>query len=489
MDLYAATESLRSRPWVGYVLAAILPVLALLARFALGDVPEGFAFLTFFPAILFVAFVGSWRQGCLSIVISTVLAWRFLLEPLPSFTVASSFGMTAMLLFWLVSSAMVLLVDALDRANAELRAAERSARTYHVNLERQVAERTRALARANEQLRASQAHFEAVANLVPDLLWQTDPEGRAVWFNDGWYAYSGQSCAVVQTNGWQDVIHPADLENTLAVVRSGFQKGEPITLEQRIRRKDGVYRWFLSRVRPVIDEGGRIKSWFGAAADINDLKQLQDQQLLLVGELQHRTRNLLGLVHAIAAQTLARSDSAEEFTVRFQERLRALSRVQRFLSGQEGVDIGALLRSELLAHGIDPSQDRVVLNGPEVGITSNTQLTLALAIHELTTNAVKHGAFAAGSGSLEIKWHCERLGDDSDRISLEWRERRFDQVALLKPSKRGFGLDLIERGLPYQLGATTKLDFLADGLICTIDLLLDGAATGTSDGASQAFVG
>lgn len=486
MDLYTATESLRSRPWVGYVLAAILPVLALLARFALGNAPDGFAFLTFFPAILFVAFVGGWRPGCLSMVISAVLAWSFLLEPLPSFTVGSSFG--AIILFALVSGAMVLLVDALDRSNAELRAAERSARTYHVDLERQVVERTGALACANQQLRASQAHFEAVANLVPDLLWQNDPRGKVLWCNYTWGAYSGHSWAAAQANGWRDIIHPADIEHVIRTMTAGLQRHEPITFESRLRRKDGAYHWFLARARPIVDEDGHIKSWIGAAADIDDLKQLQEQQRLLVGELQHRTRNLLGLVQSIAARTLARSDSVEEFAGRFQERLRALSRVQRFLSGHEGVEIGALLRSELNAHGIEPSQGRVVLNGPEVGIGSNAQLTLALAIHELTTNAVKHGAFATGSGTLEISWRCERLDGNGTWLALEWRERRFDQVVLLTPKKWGFGLDLIERGLPYQLGAATKLEFVADGLICTISLLLGGVGTGGRVDASQAFV-
>src|SRR3546814_536854 len=148
---------------------------------------------------------------------------------------------------------------------------------------------------AEERLRASEAHFHAVANLGPDLLWQNKPDGTVTWSNEGWRNYLGQPLEAIKDGGWS-IVHPDDAKTTRRIFESELRGTQPVTYEERMRRKDGVYRWFLMRVRPVLNEQGRVHHWFGAATDIDDLKHLQQQQQLLVAELQHRTRNLLTVV-------------------------------------------------------------------------------------------------------------------------------------------------------------------------------------------------
>lgn len=323
-----------------------------------------------------------------------------------------------------------------------------------------------------ETLRASQAHFEAVANLVPDLLWRAEPDGTPTWVNERWSNYIGSSVEALPDRGWR-LIHPEDVEASRARFEAGFRSKRPASCENRIRRSDGVYRWFLARVQPLLGGDGAIAAWFGAATDIDDLKRSQAQQELLIAELHHRTRNLLGVVGSLAAQTLAGSAALDDFAERFNPRLTALSRVQSFLSQGSAIGIRELLRAELAAHGIAPDDPRVLLVGPAAELPTGIVQPLALGVHELTTNALKHGAFATPSGRLAVRWSVE-TEMESPSLTLEWRESGVVMPDQEKPVRRGFGLDLIEHGLPYQLGATTKLTISPDGVACRLVLSLAG---------------
>ena len=319
-----------------------------------------------------------------------------------------------------------------------------------------------------EALRASRTHFEAVANLVPDLLWRTDPDGTPTWSNQRWLDYHGQPMEELPDGGWSR-IRADEIERVRAVFGAAHRAKEPVSCEYHIPRRDGVYRWCLVRVQPLLDSDGEAVAWFGAATDIDDLKRAQELQELLVAELQHRTRNLLGVVRSIAAQTVASSAALDDFSERFGSRLGALSRVQSFLSQGAAIGVRELVRAELAAHGIDPNSPRVIVDGPATELSASAVQPLALAVHELTTNALKHGAFATPSGRLVIRWWI--ASEDGSSLSLEWRESGviMPEEGLLR---RGFGLDLIERSLPYQLKAKVKLLFSPDGVVCNLVLPL-----------------
>ena len=321
-----------------------------------------------------------------------------------------------------------------------------------------------------ETLRASQMHFEAVANLVPDLLWRGDPDGTPIWTNERWVNYNGAPVTVLRDRGW-GLIHLDDVETSRASFEAGFRNKRPISCEYRIRRRDGAYRWFLARVRPLLDSNGAVTAWFGSATDIDDLKRAQGQQELLIAELQHRTRNLLGIVRSVAAQTMAGSTSLDDFAERLNSRLSALSRVQSFFSQNVEMGLCELLRAELAAHGIDPNEPRVVLDVSPFELPTSSVQPLVLGLHELTTNALKHGAFATPSGRLAVRCWME-TETERPSLKLEWRESGVAMPDHGKPVRRGFGLDLIERGLPYQLGATTNVSFSPDGLVCNLVLPL-----------------
>jgi PAS domain S-box-containing protein len=332
-----------------------------------------------------------------------------------------------------------------------------------------------------ESLRASDAHFQAVANLGPDLLWRHDRDGRKSWYNDRWRSYTGMPGTTTDFRGWTQVhadergwelTHSDDRERIRQILAGAMRDRAPLSYEARIRRSDGAYRWFLVRYQPAFGSDGQVTDWFGAATDIDNLKHLQNQQQLLVAELQHRTRNLIGVIRSVARQTVESAASLDDFAQRFNDRLEALSRVQGFLSQSPSAGLDQLLEAELTAHGIEAKAPRVVLKGPTVDLPAGSLQTLALVLHELTTNALKHGAFASPAGRLSVSWSLQTEAE-GPFLTLVWRE---SGVAMKedsgRPMRRGFGLHLIERALPYQLGATTSMEFTPGGMVCRMELPL-----------------
>ena len=219
--------------------------------------------------------------------------------------------------------------------------------------------------------------------------------------------------------------------------------------------------------------------WVGTSADIHELRGLQDRQQVLLAELQHRTRNLLAVVQAIARQTLRSNPTPEGFAEVFESRLRALSRVQGLLSQADHqlIDLGAIIKGELAAHGGEQA-DKVVAEGPSVTLPAPSGQAMALAIHELATNAQKHGAIRQPSGRLSVTWRIEEQ-EGKPLAVVDWRETGVEVTA---PRRRGYGSELIERALPYQLNARTRLEFAEDGVRCRIVVPVQVPEDRTTDG-------
>ena len=200
------------------------------------------------------------------------------------------------------------------------------------------------------------------------------------------------------------------------------------------------------------------------------LHAAERRQRVLIAELQHRSRNLLAIVRSTSQQTMRASPSVEAYGARFDERLAALSRVQGLLSrGSEDIDLEELLRAELAAHNAEPDGHRIKLAGSPVSLAPETVQTVALAIHELGTNAVKHGALSRDGGRLSVGW---KLAGDERRptVEIDWHEHGVSLPPDAPTSKAGFGRQLIEKALPYNLDARTDFEFTTDGIRCRIEL-------------------
>jgi two-component sensor histidine kinase len=251
--------------------------------------------------------------------------------------------------------------------------------------------------------------------------------------------------------------------------------GEPYDVEHRVKRLDGGYRWARSRAFPRRDAEGRIVLWYGNTEDIHERKVAEQHQRLLINELNHRVKNTLASVQAIAFQTLRGDIPLAEARGRFEARLMALSGAHNLLTEENWVGASLERVVEDATEHLAGGSARFDIDGPPLRLAPRAALALAMALHELGTNAAKYGALSIDGGRVSISWTT-----DEARLRLEWRESGGPPVEA--PTRRGFGSRLIERGLEADLGGAAALHFDPAGLRCEIEASL--AAIGAPE---QAF--
>ena len=291
-----------------------------------------------------------------------------------------------------------------------------------------------------ERLRQSEAQFKALADNIPQLAWMSDPEGHIFWYNKRWYEYTGADEETTRGHGWRSVHHPEHEARATEHFLNSLKTGQVWEDTFPLRGKNGKFRWFLSRALPIHDKDGQIEMWFGTNTDVTEQKQREEQIQLLLGEVNHRAKNMLTLVQAIARQTMA---SGDNFMDRFAERMRSLASSQDLLvsSGWRGARVEDIMNSQL-AHLEDFIGTRIKLEGPHVRLTSAAAQSLGMALHELATNAGKYGALSNDTGQVDIRWNI-RQEEGTNRFEISWTESGGPPV--IAPDRRGFGSTVIER--------------------------------------------
>jgi two-component sensor histidine kinase len=195
------------------------------------------------------------------------------------------------------------------------------------------------------------------------------------------------------------------------------------------------------------------------------------RQEMLGHELQHRINNMLATIHAIARRTRARSQSLDEFAKAFDDRLAAIARTHALLSRTRtsAIDIREVLSQELSVHGAVEGEN-LRQGGPEILIPAKQAEVLSMAIHELATNAVKHGALSMENGHIEVSWDAHDRGNEKE-LRVRWRER--GTPIAHEPARRGFGSEFLEKSIPHMLHGRFERTFRSDGIECTVSFLLD----------------
>jgi PAS domain S-box-containing protein len=323
-------------------------------------------------------------------------------------------------------------------------------------------------------VRETQHQLKILMEGIPQLVWRSADQGFWTWSSTQWQSFTGQTLEQSQGLGWLDVVHPDDREAATNAWDTAQAHGS-LDVEFRVwRARDGVYLWHHTRSRPVRDESGRVIEWLGTTTDVQEMKELQERQKVMVAELQHRTRNLIAVIRAISQQTMSLTGPTEAFQEEFSHRLEALARVQGLLSrsDEEPITIESLVRMELDALGaIDDG--RIVVRGPRVSLRNSIVQTFAFGLHELATNARKYGALSQNGGRLAVTWELSQTDDGSWRVALKWVETGAGMPDDASPQRHGYGRELIERALPYSLNAKTSYELRPEGVYCTIDLPLE----------------
>lgn len=239
--------------------------------------------------------------------------------------------------------------------------------------------------------------------------------------------------------------------------------GETVTNEEiRYRRPDGRIITLLAQATPILDDDGKAGIAIVALQDITGRKQAEAHQQLLIDELSHRAKNLLAIIQSIAQQSFRGEDPVPAQLLRFEGRLGALSAAHGILTQEkwEAVPLRRLICDTFTA--VRSDDERLVMEGPDLLLPPKVAVSLAMAVHELATNALKYGSLSQDDGTVAIRWWNE-----GDRLRLEWKERGGPPV--VQPNTRGFGTRMIERGLAAELGGTARIHYEPDGVRCEVD--------------------
>ncbi|MBI1402069.1 MAG: PAS domain S-box protein [Porphyrobacter sp.] len=331
---------------------------------------------------------------------------------------------------------------------------------------------------ARARLEESEERLASVVEIGQLGLWDWDiVTGRVLW-SDEHYRMMGLAVGAVEPSYalWASGLHPDDRAPTEAALAEAMAERHAFNREFRVVREDGTVRWLHGRGRFVYSGKGRPVRMIGAVVDTTERREWEDCQEVLIRELQHRTFNLLGVVRSVAEGTLVSSRDLPEFRKKFAERIAALARVQRHLSRlgpSQRITFDALIEGELEAIGaLPPDPERLRLSGPRgVALRSASVQIFAMALHELVTNALKHGALGRKGGRLDIAWEVRQDERDRSWLHLEWRESGVPMNGKADPpAGTGQGRALIEEALPFQLSARTTFTLGADGVHCTIAL-------------------
>ena len=314
---------------------------------------------------------------------------------------------------------------------------------------------------AREQEQRLAATYEHAAIGIAEVT----PDGHFVRVNEAICAITGRSREELMGGKLFRFTHPDDVDAD----REAFRKqaaGELqfYSIEKRFRRPDGREIWIAVRSSPVRSADGSLLYFVRVVQDINERKQAELRQKLLVDELNHRVKNTLATVQSLASQTARSTANPKDFSNAFEGRLIALSKAHDQLTRHhwENAELRELLSGSLAPYAA-AAPERIVLRGEDLVLRPRAVLTLAMAVHELTTNAAKYGALSLSGGSVEVRW--EPLQTDGRKIlRLEWSESGGPEVKV--PTRRSFGSRLIEGSIRAELNGTAQLTYAPEGLRC-----------------------
>lgn len=330
-----------------------------------------------------------------------------------------------------------------------------------------------AAARAAAALAERERLLRAIGESTGELIFAKDREHRLLYANNATLAVIGKRADEVigrSDRDWHD--DAAEAEAIIANDEHVLTTGETLRVAEHFTGADGEERVFEGTKAPMRDARGEIVGVVGVSRDMTERNRQQRHLRLMVDELNHRVKNTLAIVQSIAHQTFRGTAAATGALPTFEDRLAALAKAHGLLTREswESVDLGELIGEAV--HGHIGQGERFTIGGPAVRLAPKTAVTIAMALHELSTNAAKYGALSVDGGRITIDWSVSREdGVPLPALCLCWRESGGPRV--IAPTRRGFGSRMIERALAAELHGKVTLDFRPEGVVCTIEAPLE----------------
>ncbi len=422
-SIFTDVPTLRPGTVEAYALAFASAGVATVVRLAIDPYVMGAECLPFFPAVMITALIGGRGAGLFCVVLSAAAVTFLQMPPL------------TLLLFVLLAIFIVILITRMRLAIQREQAAQ--------------------------AIQASKDRLQFTLDMAKLGSWQYDPRRQVLTGDTRFKEIFGVTTDEMPIDDLKELVHSDDAERFWADREASLDPADPqhSPHEYRVQRRDGKVRWVEVCWFAYFDGDRRERgtaSVVGTVHDITERKGREERERLLMSEINHRAKNLLSVVDAIAHQTATRTPA--DFIERFSERIQSLSANQDLLirNAWRGVEIEDLVRAQL-APFADLMGSRIVVGGPKPRLNAASAQAIGLALHELATNAGKYGALSTDAGRVDIGW-----GTDAGTFRTSWTEREGRPVSA--PKQRGFGTTVMVTMAERSVDGAVNLDFAPSGL-------------------------
>jgi len=350
------------------------------------------------------------------------------------------------------------------RVFAELYRKTRELERLNAELEQRVAARTAELQASTARLVQSEQGRSLALAASNMGSWDWDrATGECVW-DEGQCRIFGVDPEkfVVTPENVRALLHADDWERLQTAMQRLFKEGQVYETEFRVCRPGGEVRWCTGTAAASVDNAHHIVRISGVTADVTERKEAEERQSLLAREVDHRAKNALALAQSIVRMT--RATGIENYIAAVEGRIQALARVHTLLSQSrwQGADLSGLVEEELAPYRLSEA-GRVATIGPKILLEPASAQTLALALHELVTNAAKYGALSSASGRVKLTWELK-----PNSLDLCWDETGGPPAK--PPRSLGFGTRLVVASIEGQLGGRATFDWRPEGLRCALSV-------------------
>ena len=331
-------------------------------------------------------------------------------------------------------------------------------------------------ARRRDEQRENEARLSLALDAGRLGAWELDLRSKAFEASATCRAIFGQPAGT--TLSYRDIcalVHPDDRNRVQAALARSVAESIDYDIEYRIIWPDGTLRWVQVRGQPVRAADGTAARMAGVSLDATERKRTEERQALLLREVDHRAKNALAVVQAMLR--LTKAEGVPQYVAAIEGRVAALARAQTLLADDRwtGTDLRVLLQGEL-APFLERDGMRVVLDGPPVALPALATQPLAMATHELATNALKYGALSVPEGRLKLSWRVVTQAHGPALLRLRWMETGGPPI-MAPPARRGFGSRVLDGTVRGQLGGRATQAWTAGGLVCDIEVPIGLPAT------------
>jgi PAS domain S-box-containing protein len=433
-SLYIDIPALRPGTAGAYALALVAVGVTTALHLAINPYVEGFQFATFLPAVIITALIGGLGAGLFSVALTDAATTFFVLPPRLSLYVERPGDVVMLFTVALIAGMRFAVERRWDR----------------------------------QALQASNDRLQLALDAAQLGWWQYDPICGLVWWDKRLKEMLNVAEDPTDIEEFRRHVHPDDIERVWAAVEAALDPADPkpYATEYRVHQKGGEICWVEAHGLVHFEGAGaerRAISMVGTAQDITqrkrrdeERKRQMEKEHLLMREVNHRAKNMLSIVHAIAHQTVTKNP--DDFIEHFSDRVQALSANQELLVRNEwkGVEIKGLVHSQL-AHLADLIGSRIWVDGPRLLVKANSAQAIGLALHELATNSGKYGALSTDAGRVDIRW-----GTDDETFTMSWTEREGPLVSA--PQRRGFGTVVMQEMAERSVDGKVDLGYAPSGV-------------------------